>query len=780
MIKTKTTAGADERTPSIPQYFSWINNTNEGSTEKQTLVNLDFFRYMKETYGMQIRIYAWDAGNFDGAASGYGDTDSEKFRSQYPEGYKNVVAAAEKIGIRMGLWGGPDGFGDDPQTEKDRFDFYVHLCKDYHFAEFKIDGVCGQLRPEKAGVYAAMLRECRKYSPDLIVLNHRLNLYEAEPYATTYLWNGNECYIDVLMGNDITCMHNRAQMFRRGHTPDLERLTEDHGVCISSSADYFEDELVYQAFGRSLILAPELYGNPWFIRDNELPKLARVYNLHKHNAQILVDGMILPESLGCCAVSRGNSGKRYICTGNDGWETRVIELRIDESIGLSERGDYLVNLRHPYEEHMGVFRFGDTVAIPLLPFRATLIEISRPGQADPVLTNCRYEVIRESGDGTPTKVKYLFSLGGQIGLLKNGVTVPFGTVGLLDIQEKPPVFIGSLGNVTFDPADGEAIYEAAVFPVNNDSLESRVRERSGESDIPEVIAARDAFFNQKNYRLRGCEAKAMFDGDPDTFFDSQSLVYQYRSFRIGSGCLRVDCGKELEADRVELEFFATDEETPELKPAIVPESLQYSADLAHWSAAGRSALETADPEKTVEVVRQCVHTTYTATGRILKAVFPVNASLRYLRLPCPPDRIYAVRVLNDGKVYDLSRAHANNLQAPYDNSRAGVVKSGSFTIPSHRPGSYLAVATEGVHGAEGVYCASEISGQNIGFPRRAPDYKANVWEHRVMDGDRNNTFFMPLPEGSEGKTVTIKALFADKKCADITCNVWLCEEHNQK
>ena len=42
--KTVKTSGADERTPSRSEYFSWINNTNEGSTEKQTLVNLAFFR----------------------------------------------------------------------------------------------------------------------------------------------------------------------------------------------------------------------------------------------------------------------------------------------------------------------------------------------------------------------------------------------------------------------------------------------------------------------------------------------------------------------------------------------------------------------------------------------------------------------------------------------------------------------------------------------------------------------------------------------------------------
>ena len=56
MEKTYKEAGADNLTPSIPQYFSWINNTNEGSTEEQTLINLDFFRYLRDTYNMEIKM----------------------------------------------------------------------------------------------------------------------------------------------------------------------------------------------------------------------------------------------------------------------------------------------------------------------------------------------------------------------------------------------------------------------------------------------------------------------------------------------------------------------------------------------------------------------------------------------------------------------------------------------------------------------------------------------------------------------------------------------------
>ena len=113
------TAGADERTPSHPQYFSWVNSTNEGSTEAQTLINLDYFRYLYDTYGMRLEIYAWDAGNLDGSAGTYQLLGkSEKLKKQYPNGYGPIAEAAAKIGTRLGVWCGPDGFGDTEESAK--------------------------------------------------------------------------------------------------------------------------------------------------------------------------------------------------------------------------------------------------------------------------------------------------------------------------------------------------------------------------------------------------------------------------------------------------------------------------------------------------------------------------------------------------------------------------------------------------------------------------------------------------------------------------------------
>ena len=55
--KTKATSGADEKTPSIPQYFSWINNTDEGGCEEQTLINLEYFKWLHDEYGIGWYAY---------------------------------------------------------------------------------------------------------------------------------------------------------------------------------------------------------------------------------------------------------------------------------------------------------------------------------------------------------------------------------------------------------------------------------------------------------------------------------------------------------------------------------------------------------------------------------------------------------------------------------------------------------------------------------------------------------------------------------------------------
>ncbi len=175
--------GADERTPSYSQYFSWINNTNEGSTEAQTLANLDFFKWLHDEYGMVLDIYVISAGAIDKAGR-YGTMDSDAFRSQFPNGFGPIYQKAKSMGTRLGTWGGPDGFGDTPEEEQARIDMMVELCRDYEFILLKFDGVVGGLRTEKQDAFVRMMTECRKYSPDLILLDIEMPRMDGYEFAT--------------------------------------------------------------------------------------------------------------------------------------------------------------------------------------------------------------------------------------------------------------------------------------------------------------------------------------------------------------------------------------------------------------------------------------------------------------------------------------------------------------------------------------------------------------------------------------------------------------------
>ncbi len=388
-------AGAGERTPSHAQYFTWINNTNEGATEAQTLTNLAFFAWLRDEYGMQLDIYAWDAGNLD-VPRGYGTTDSARFRAQYPRGWRPIADAAGALGCRLGLWGGPDGFGDTPEQAAARIALMSGLCRDYRMAEFKFDGVCGQLRPEKQDYFVQMMQACRKFSPDLVLLNHRLPLGKGLRYATTFLFEGAETYIDVHMANSGTAPHHRAGALARGLPPHLTRLTEDHGVCISSCLDAWDDDLVLQAFNRSLILAPEIYGNPWFLRDDEYPKLARIYNLHRRWRDLLTQGVILPEAdYGPHAVARGDAATRVVTLRNLGWEPRTYQVKLDEGIGLSAAGAVTVRLFHPHERILGTQAHGGTVPVTVAPFSVALLLATTVPCAEPGVSGCDAEVVRD-------------------------------------------------------------------------------------------------------------------------------------------------------------------------------------------------------------------------------------------------------------------------------------------------------------------------------------------------------------------------------------------------
>jgi len=740
----KVFPGADEKTPSRSQYFSWINNTNEGATEKQTLINLEFFKWLKEEYGMNLNIYAFDAGNIDGKQF-YGSIYSERFKKQFPNGFGSIYKKAKSINTRLGVWGGPDGFGNTPDEEKNRIDQMVKLCKEYEFELFKFDGVCGNLRPEKEDSFIKMMIECRKYSPDLILLNHRLPLTKGLAYATTFLWDGQETYIDVHASNHITAPHHRAGAISRGLVPGLQRLAEDHGVCISSSNDYWDDDLILQAFSRSLILAPEIYGNPWLLRDDEFPKLARIYNLHKRYNEILVNGIILPDKYGPFAVARGDKNQRLITLRNLSWKDTIITIRLNEEIGLAMNAQIEVRQYHPTEKILGFYKYGDTVKVIVPSFHSMLLYAGKIIHDEPAVTGVNFNVIQDV-KGKPVKLELLGLPGTDAKIKLNNASeylsanldnVPIKnltkgesiTVKFSGKQLKLPYHrkIADLELITI-PVDAGPLYEATVFSADNNALEVRSLQRSGWSMIPDVRKAQEAFFNQNAFVDRGVWDKNLFDGNLKTgFWPSQKFNINQT---VKNGCLRLDLGEISEIDEIRIkvpDYFS-------LQPILKDEGnyVNISNDLIHW--------------KTINFIYD--------TNTIIK----INTPFRYLKLDEFPHQIVEIEGYKNGKLLSRNQWKASNLFAPTYKMEVKKVWKTTFKLSEIPKGSYLCLAINGEHGTEEAYAGAKIDGKLIGFPDRALAYPSNAWEYYSSNRSGNYTYYLPLSEDMVNKPFEVYTL----------------------
>ena len=757
----KVFPGADETTPSRSEYFSWINNTNEGATERQTLINLDFFRWLHEKFGMDLDIYAFDAGALDGKRF-YGRTDSDRFKTQFPNGFSPLYLKAKEMGTRLGIWGGPDGFGNIPKEEKERIDQMVGLCRDLEFALFKFDSVCGPLRPEKEDAFIRMMTECRLHSPDLILLNHRLGLERAQAQATTFLWEGKETYIDVFSTNRVTAPHHRAEALSRGLVPGLKRLTEDHGVCLSSCLDYWEDDLILQAFNRSLILAPQLYGSPWFLRDDEYPLLARIFNLHRKYRDILVNGLILPESrFGPHAVSRGNGDTRLITLRNLTWDPVAYSVPLDERVGLEAKGRVHLRRYHPSERIYGDFPHGSTVDVEVPPFRSCLLLVTVKPCDEPGILGADYKVLQNVA-GKPVLIELKGLPGTRAAISRPSNLGPFKAAklggrmasGLLQGREISVPFPGRPLEKPFHrkladlnpcepPGDSEALYEATLFAADNNALEVRSLQRSGPSRIPQVNKARDAFFSQDVFVNRGIWDLNLFDGENRTgFWPSRKYGIDQR---IRGGCLRLDLGVITDVDRIVLR-------TPDdysLQPILRDEGnhVEISTDLRTWERLTYMA------EPAMEIV--------------------IPRPVRYLRFIHWPDRIMEIEGYKKGRLLDRDGWRASNLFAHPRRLKAVSSWMAGIRLDEWVEGSYLCVTIEGEHGVEGTYAALKVEGEYMGCPDRAPSYPSNTWEYVNARRGENYTYYVPVTKDMIGKEIEVFVSAYEEGKADLKPSVWL-------
>ena len=765
-------AGADSLTPSRSHFFDWINSQYEGTTEKQTLVNLDFFHWLHKKYGMKLDIYSLDVGNIDDgpytAGVGrlipfhYGSLESREFKQQFPNGLDPLVQKADSFGCRLGMWLGPDGFGITPEEEQTRKDLMIKLCRDYNFHLFKLDGVAGSFRPEKAKILTETLQKCRQYTPDLIVSSQRIDFKDAEPDITHHLWEGEETYVDVFVNNNTTAPHHRAGSLERKLTPNLSRMYGDHGVCFSSCLDYWEDEMILQMFNRSLILSPQFYGNPWFLRDDEFPKFARLINLHRKNREILINGFQLPkDQYGPFAMSRGDDQTRLITLRNLSWYPRTYKINLDASLGLAGKSHLAVKQYHPNEKDFGKFKWGSYVNVVVPPYRTFLLKVSSSNDHEFSLTGCEYEIASASNGKTfasligdqgtsaivkinPKSDKFLKGIiNGKEYPLKNlvkGIEVNFPGEKL---KLPPHRLIGKPKLLESVPDDAQALFEATCFAADNNALEVRCIQRSGDSKIPQVTACREGFFNKPMFINRGIWDKNLFDGDLNTFFIA----------RLKNKMFRLDLGEQVQLDEIILKIRDRQEFNlnPEMNSFSEDAFAEVSFDLTQWDT---------------------VRLDYKGFGTTAR-IIPGENPIRYVRITGAPQRIAEIEAYKDGQALNRAKWRASNLFQNFSENPASSCWKLNFELDELAANSYLAIALNGKHGNEGAYAAIKIDDQYIGAPDRAVSFPSNTWEYFNVESESNYTYYFPLENKYIGKEIQVYVLGLKNGVAQFQPEVWI-------
>ncbi len=763
-----------EKTPSKSNYFDWINSEWPGSHQEKVMSNLDFFEWMHNDYGMQLDIYHIDAGNIDRSPYWipdanshkealelcYGYIDDERVRSKFPEAFKTIVDKADGIGTRMGIWLGPDGYGTTPEETEKRRTMLVNFCRDYNFGLFKFDAACTDLDPENEDEFIKTMELCRSYVPDLIALNHRITLSDsAEQCMTTWLWEGKETYIDVHIWNETPAPHHRAGALSRGLPPGLSRLTEDHGVCISSCLDYWEDDLILQAFNRDLILAPEIYGNPFFLRDDEFPKLARIFNLHEKYDDILVEGIILPkERYGVHAVSRGDASTRLITLRNLSWENVSYQINLEKEIGIEGSGKVLVKQYHPTEKVIGEFKVGEKAEIQVAPFRASLILVTSNFDDEFYVEGTEYNVIKDV-EGQPIEIELLGMPGETKNIrLKTGsrefksAEINGNTIeNLIGENESEISFNGNSLKKDFHrkiadlkkvnvPDDTESLYEATCFSADNNALEVRSVKRSGPSKIPQVQKAREMFFTDSTFWKKGIWDKYAFDGNEETSFKVRE--YNLKDVQVEPGAFRINFGEPVELDKIVLKNVV---DTFNVSLA------QISDNLKDW--------------KIVNILR---------TGNDLVISLNSVQSVQFVKIDKTPLEINEMEVyVNKKKLAPDENWQLSNLFPSPDEKNVRHCWSAEFELDEVAKNSYLCVTVPGNYGNEGAWAALKIDGEYIGAPDRAPSFECNHWEHVVQAVDGNYTYYFPVNEDDIGKQIEAYVLGFLEEMDDVRPEVWI-------
>ncbi|MFC2158322.1 hypothetical protein ACFLT9_10845 [Acidobacteriota bacterium] len=798
-------------------YFDWLCHDNSGPLESEILANFAVLKRMKDLFGLQFGIYNSDAGLVESMGT-YFPQYKPIFDKRFPNGLKTIAEDSAEMGMKLGLWIGPDGFGETPEEMKARKDQLISWVRDFNVGLFKLDTVVSGLEhkdkytlEKKYQALVDALAEIRRIDPSFVAINHRVN---NSPYMLTItdciLWKGQETYNDVHITNTDAWLYNRVSATRRNLFTELYdvpfRLFEDHGVCFNTNIEKWDDEFVTQAFGRASVISPEMYGAFFFLRDPDFPRLARLIQLHKETHSILKgDGFLLEDN----DIAHSSGLSSMLVLRNMTWESVRKTIPLDGQIGLTtaEGTPLTVMQRHPSEyiltQRGRPFETGDELRISLDPFEVKLIQVYSEPPTESYVEGINYNIIPR-----PDAVNFDIQLIGETGREYDLRFVNFEGKDVFDIdlnQALPigPDFdsirIGFLGNDTkpeyfshsgkmkdSDPEDIDGTYltERAKFSIDDDALEIRemLKLKENPSRYTEVEDCRDYMW-EKVIQTHTYNQNA-FDEDHSTRW---SDGYAKRSpftgtpqpYRSDSSTWRIDMGERLDLRRLDLYIVRR------LEKAQI-EGVEISSDLKTWLPGTSVSLPGLDeiPFST-ELRRRSgnirIHDVEAGDGNPVRisVTFPENLT-QYIRIK---GRDFSVSEIigydETGRPFSRDRWHATNFYGESRTPRRTLKVSPR--IREWWPGQEIAVAVragvKNLDPVDGVYVVAICEDEFIVPEDRAPSYPYHNYEWNSSwlkrEGLRGMTFRFQMKKEWEGKRIDIYAFLFNDQPEDITADSYV-------
>ncbi len=795
-------------------YFDWLCHDNSGPLESEILANFSVLKKMKELYGLQFDIYNSDAGLVESMGT-YFPQYKPIFDKRFPNGLQTIAEASADLGMKLGLWIGPDGFGDTPEEMEARKQQLVSWVRDFNVGLFKLDTVVSSLSHEnkyilekKYQALADALSEIRVIRPDFVAINHRVN---NSPYMLTMtdciLWKGEETYIDVHITNWDAWLFNRVCSVRRDLSTTFYkvpfRLFEDHGICFNSCVERWADDFVVQAFGRASVISPEMYGTFFFLKDDDYPWLARLIQLHKQSHEILKTSFLLED--GDIAHSDGTSA--MLVLRNMTWEKIEKFVFLDNRIGLNiPKGTPLVlRQRYPYERHLSRngenYKAGETVSLALEPFEVKLIHVDSQGTDDPYIQGISYEIIPRPDEkkfdvlllGEPGSTYDLnFNNFGEKTLTwETGKDVRFRDGNRLRIHfpgnRVDRDYFCSLGAFReIDPlqADGAFMGEFAKFTLNDDALEVRemLELKKTPSVYKEVEDCRKYIWD-KLIQTHVYNRNAFDDNSATRWSDGYAMRSPFtgtpRPYRSESSQWRIDMGESLSLGKLELDIVRR------LEEANI-ETIELSNDLKTWIEIKVKNFPDLNRFPFYKELRRRsgnirIHDVAAGDGKPVKLTveFPGNRS-RYIRIKGKNFSVSEIRGFDTaGSQLNRSKWHATNFfgaQAPPSRVLHAV-----HTINRFWPGQELAVAVYAgeakLDPVDDVYAVARVGDQIMAAPIRAPSYPYHNYEWNSWwikrEGLEGMTFRFPVKPEWTGKEIKIYVLMFGDRISGAKANLHL-------